>query len=101
MFLVQIYLPLFDNDGHRLAAAEFEQVSTQLTDRFGGVTAFLHAPAKGRWKEKGSTSHDDIVVVEVMCEAVDAAWWRTYREGLEIRFRQKVILVRAQAVQIL
>ncbi len=67
MHLVQILLPLFDNRGDAIPQLQFRRVSQEMADRFGGVTAFTRAPAEGLWKDAGeNTSHDEIVVVEVM-----------------------------------
>jgi hypothetical protein len=99
--LVQILLPLYDNDGAAQPAAHFAAVRRELTERFGGFTAFTRAPAEGAWKEGGEVARDDIVVVEVMAEALDETWWRDYRRGLEARFRQEAIVIRAQAIRLL
>lgn len=100
MHLVQILLPLFDNDGVRLPETEFGRVREELTDRFGGLTAFTRAPAEGLWRQEGETARDDIVVLEVMTEHVEARWWAAYRRDLERRFRQDTIVVRAQSVRL-
>ena len=39
------------------------------------------------------------MVYEVMDDAIDRAWWKTYREGLEQRFAQEEVVVRAQEMQ--
>ena len=102
MHLVQILLPLNDNDGRALAKDLFEQVARELTERFGGVTAYTRAPADGRWREEGqATSSDEVVVVEVMVATLDVAWWSSYRASLESAFRQKQIIVRAQSIAVL
>jgi hypothetical protein len=96
MHLIQILLPLYDNQGNPFARAELERVHTELADRFGGVTAYLRSPARGVWKEgEGEQAHDDVVMVEVVAERLDHAWWAAYREELERRFRQEEILIRA------
>jgi hypothetical protein len=96
MHLVQILLPLFDNEGRELPAGDRRRVRDELALRFGGVTAFTRAPAEGLWKGgEGRTSRDEIVVLEVMAADLDEAWWRAYREGLEARFRQEEVVVRA------
>ena len=101
IYLVQILLPTRDNEGAAFEAAAFERVAAELTERFGGVTAFTRAPAEGRWRQDGATEHDEIVVVEVMDEALDRAFWSQYRAELERRFRQEVILIRAQRTEII
>lgn len=101
MHLIQILLPLTDNEGRRFGEDVFARVREQLTDTFGGVTAFSRAPAKGLWKNDGETERDDIVVLEVMANELDAAWWRGYRKELERAFRQDTIVVRAQEIRVL
>ena len=71
MYLIQILLPLFDNDGAHFEAALYTEVRNELSDRFGGLTAYSRAPAEGRWHDQGITTHDDIIVMEVMTDGVD------------------------------
>jgi hypothetical protein len=75
VYLVQILLPVFDNHGAPQPPKLFQQVSQELTERFGGLTPFTRAPAEGR------------------------PWWEEYRRKLEQRFRQEAIVVRAQEVE--
>ena len=53
MHLIQILLPLYDNEGRPFAAPAFDRVRNELGEKFGGVTAFRGAPAEGLWKEGG------------------------------------------------
>ena len=100
MHLVQILLPLFDNEGEPIPQLHFRRVSEELADRFGGLTAFTRAPAEGRWKDSGErTSHDEIVVFEVMVEDLQRSWWKEYRASLERRFRQELVVIRAQVIE--
>ena len=100
--LVQLLLPLFDNEGNDFPRAQFEQVARELTDRFGGLTAFTRAPAEGRWREGGDgTTRDEIIIYEVMTYPLDPGWWREYRIELEHRFAQDRIVIRAQSVTML
>ena len=102
MHLIQVLLPLYDNAGEPLPRDLFRAVAGELTDRFGGLTAYTRAPAEGLWKEGAdTTTRDDIVVYEVMADRLDRAWWRDYRAGLEAQFRQDLVVVRAQSVKLL
>jgi hypothetical protein len=99
-YLIQLLLPLADGDGRRFAAALHDEVAAELTGRFGGLTAYARAPAAGLWEERpGKTTRDDIVVYEVMAEALDAAWWAAYRETLQGRFAQDELVIRAQEIR--
>ena len=101
MHLVQILLPLRSPHGNAFPHAEFARVSTELTERFGGMTAYTRAPASGLWQEDrtGRTERDDIVVYEVMVDDLDPAWWADYRRTLEMRFAQDELVVRAQEMR--
>ena len=96
MYLVQILLPLYDNDGHAFEPADYLKLRSELADHFGGVTAYTRAPARGVWKDdSGETTRDDIVIFEVMTEDLDRAWWSAFRKEMERRFRQEHVIVRA------
>jgi hypothetical protein len=100
MHLVQILLPLRDNEGNAFPRAWLDEVRHTLTDHFGGVTAHLRAPAAGAWKDDdGSVDSDDVVIVEVMADALDRGWWADYRRELERRFRQEEIVIRATEME--
>ena len=96
MYLVQILLPVYDNEGHAFDAREYVELRSELADRFGGVTAYTRAPARGVWRDYGGgTTRDDIVIFEVMTEDLDRVWWTDFRKQLEQRFRQENVVVRA------
>ena len=102
MHLVQILLPVYDNEQNPQPHDEFRRVRRELTERFGGLTVYTRAPAEGMWKlNDNHTTRDDIVIFEVMASQLDPAWWRTYRHDLEARFRQDVIVIRAQQMRLL
>jgi hypothetical protein len=99
--LVQILLPSCDNAGRPFPNKDFERLAHELTEQFGGVTAFTRAPADGRWKQSGDTEHDEILVFEVMTDDLDRPFWRSLRKELERRFRQDVVIIRAQGIELL
>jgi hypothetical protein len=103
MHIVQFLLPLRDNARQPFPRTDFDKVRTELTDRFGGVTAFLQSPALGIWKdeEEGETMRDEMVLYEVMVESLDQAWWSGYRSELERRFRQERVVMRALGAEML
>jgi hypothetical protein len=96
MYLVQLLLPTQDNQKQLFPRQLFEDVRRELTDRFGGVTAFVRSPAIGLWKESDDDiSRDDVVMFEVMCDELDEVWWSEYRRKMEEKFHQDEVLVRA------
>ena len=100
--LVQFFLPLRDNAGQAFPKAEFARVRAELTERFGGVTAYLRSPALGAWEDDdGDVQRDEVVLFEVVADALDRDWWRAYRQELGRRFRQEEVLARASPVELL
>jgi hypothetical protein len=98
--IVQLLLPLFDNDGRPFADAQMAAIREELVARFGGVTA-TRTPANGVWAHRGKQVHDDIILVEVMTDALDRGWWRAFRTRLEAQLRQDTIIIRTQVSELL
>jgi hypothetical protein len=100
--LIQLLLPTFDNSGEPFPRDVFDAVSHELTEKFGGLTVYMRAPAEGHWKfGPKELSRDDIVIYEVMAVDLDTVWWRGYRQRLESSFRQVQVIVRAHMIQLL
>jgi hypothetical protein len=101
MQLIEIFLPLSDNEGERFASSTWAGVRKELTEKFGGLTAFSRSPAEGIDTGRGRERHDELVVFEVMTDEIDRAWWTSYRKNLETTFRQDRILIRSSDVDLL
>lgn len=102
MYLIQIFLPLYGNSGETFSAANYQEVRDELVERFGGLTAYTRSPAHGMWQpDSGDEVRDDLVIYEVMAEALDRPWWKSYKLALEQRFRQDEMILRAQKVELL
>lgn len=72
MYLIQLLLPLYDNDRQALPKSLFRTVTDELIERFGGLTTYSRAPASGYWLEDDdNTVHDESVVYEVMADELD------------------------------
>jgi hypothetical protein len=100
MHLVQILLPLRNNDGKPFDRAFYDSVRQQLTRRFGGLTAYNRAPAEGLFSDsEGQVTRDDVVIFEVMCDALDDTFWRDYRARLTTLFAQDELVIRALPMQ--
>ncbi|BCT91132.1 hypothetical protein LYSHEL_01560 [Lysobacter helvus] len=100
MYLVQLLLPVYDASGTPFPRARFDAVRRALADQFGGVTAYMRAPAQGLWEDDaGHMERDEVLLFEVMVEALDHGWWAAYRQSLEADFAQDEILVRASPVE--
>ena len=99
MRLIQILLPTRDNSGAEFPSSLFAEVRAELTDEWGGVTAYVRAPATGIWEEGERVVRDDIIIYEVMAEVFEVDWWRAYRQRLETRFRQDEVVIRAMPME--
>jgi hypothetical protein len=96
MYLIQLLIPLYNNDQQHLPGELYDQARSELTEKFGGLTVYTRAPATGLWKEDASNVvRDDIVIYEIMAEELDREWWQRYRMELEERFAQKALIIRA------
>ena len=98
--LIQILLPLHFCDGSDVPGEMFSQVRAELTERFGGVTAYSRSPATGLWKRTDAeVERDQVIMVEVVSDNFDRGWWARYREQLEGRFGQEEVHARAIAIE--
>ena len=98
--LVQVLLPTHRRNGAPVASEEFARVRVELTERFGGVTAYSRSPATGLWKrDDEEIERDQVIMIEVVVEVFDREWWARYREQLETRFGQEVVHARALAME--
>ena len=102
MNLVQILLPLYDKQQNPFPDSYYHDMESELTEKFGGMTAYTRSPAKGLWKEKeDKTVKDDIVVLEVMTEKTDKEFWKQYKTNLEALFQQDAIIIRSSEVEVI
>jgi len=102
MHLVQLLLPIYDNEGRAFPHEIYGAIRDELVARFSGLTAYTRAPAEGLWTREGySTSRDDIVVLEVMVAKLDENWWSEYRKTLEGRLRQESVVIRSHTIRLL
>ena len=97
--LIQILLPARSTPEGQAALAATRR---ELTERYGGVTAYVRAPARGAWvSPEGTEEHDDMIMVEVVTDAFDRTEWRTYARQLAVRFGEQEIHLRAIPAEIL
>jgi len=95
MYLIQIFLPLYDNNKQPFDKNLYNEIQDQIKEKFGGVTLYRHAPAQGLWEdENGNTNYDELITAEVMTEDLNQEWWQQYKHQLEQIFKQEEILIR-------
>lgn len=98
-YLIQLLLPLRDNQGDPFPPGMHGRVKNELKEKFGGVTAYNRSAAEGQWKTDQQEIHDELIVYEVMTPEVDSSWWTGYRSDLENRFKQEEVVIRALTIQ--
>ena len=91
MNIVEIFLPL--KNGVK-AQGTYNALRHQLTEKFGGLTAFNRAPAEGLWANDQDVEKDEIVIIEVMTDQIDHAWWAGLREEIQKSLGEKEIVIR-------
>lgn len=101
MEIVEVFLPLETGSGVAVDPEIIEGIIGGLADRFGGATAFTRAPAEGLWKQNRQIRKDRVIIVEVMVDEIDEAWWRDYRRRLEVEFEQDEVMIRVTACRII
>jgi hypothetical protein len=102
MHLIQIFLPLGDNNDRAFPKEDYARIREVLTKKFGGLTTYARAPAEGLWKDdQNGARHDDMVIFEVMAEELEGTWWQDYKRQLKITFSQDEIIIRVQKIMIL
>ena len=103
MVLIQLLLPTRMATGTpQNGATAMENTRRELVAMFEGLTAYLRSPASGTWTAPdGHSSHDEVVMVEVVTERFDREWWRSYARTLADRFGQDTVHVRAMPIELL
>ena len=82
------------------ARAILQELQEELTRKFGGVTAFVRAPAEGRWRAPDAgVAKDAIVILEVMVDAIDRSYWKQMRLSLEARLDEHEIVIRTHGIE--
>ena len=99
--MIQILLPLCDNQGQMFRPSKYKLVKATLANRFQGLTAYSRVAAEGLWRVGKSVKRDDIVVYEVMTKSFNKKWWKNYRKSLETMFEQESIVIRVQKIEVL
>ncbi|MBC7913706.1 MAG: hypothetical protein H7Y07_06245 [Pyrinomonadaceae bacterium] len=99
---IQIFLPLYNENGEAFSKHYYSSLKEDLTDKFGGITIYTRSPAIGFWKENETKIvKDEIIIYEIMAESVDKDWWQRCRNGLEKLFRQDQIIIRTWKMELL
>ncbi|WP_375021575.1 hypothetical protein [Agrobacterium sp. CR_3] len=58
----------------------------------------MNAPAEGLWTDGRQVERDSIVVIEVMTDELERAWWADFRRALERQLSQAEIVIRVSQV---
>jgi inorganic pyrophosphatase len=100
--LIQVYLPNNQPDGKPFPADMFQKVKRELTEKFGGLTMYTRAPAKGMWKEDDQHMvSDDILIYEIMASELDLEFWKSYKTRLQKQFKQEELLIRCSSISLI
>ncbi len=99
--LVQLFLPLYDNEGIAFPEKYFLKVRKELTKVFGGTTFYFRSPVSGTWKQENKVIKDELLVAEVLANEKTSAFLYQYKARLEKRFKQDTILMRFMDIRLL
>lgn len=99
--LFQILLPIYDNEGQPLPDEMYKSIKLKLTERFGGLTAYSRAPATGLWKDGDKELNvDKVIIYEVIADEYDKKFWKSFKEILKAQFKQKDMIIRCTAIEV-
>ena len=99
--LFQILLPLYDNEGEPFSDELYQAIRIELTERFGGLTAYSRSPATGLWKNgEDELTADKIIVYEVIADEVEKKFWKSFREILKAQFKQDDLIIRCTNIEV-
>ena len=91
--LVELFIPLADNDGLVFGLAHHRVFEERLLDVFGGFTR-RSDPIKGAWIDNGRIYQDDLVIYVVRLESITLG--SRVREAVEFakaHYEQEAIFV--------
>lgn len=94
MYLIQILLPLYDNQKQPFNKRLFDKIRDDLKNVFGGVTLYRSSPAEGAWNNETGTDYDELITAEIIAERLDKMWWQQFKHEMEQTFQQKEIMIR-------
>jgi hypothetical protein len=101
MNVVEIFVPVYDNNGKRFSETLHKEVKAGLLEKFDGLTRYTRNPAEGLWRRGKALSRDAIIIYEVMVNRFNKRWWQRYRKDLEREFRQKSIVIRCFNIKLI
>ncbi|MGX5689691.1 hypothetical protein [Arcticibacter tournemirensis] len=102
MHLIQILIPLYDNQKEPFPSEYYSEIRIMLTSKFGGGTAHSNSPATGLWKENDEKIvKDKIIIYEVMADDLDRMWWAFFKGHMEKLFQQDEIVIRASRIELM
>lgn len=100
MHLIQIFVPQFIKK-KRISKKILEALAFELSQSFGGATAYLRSPALGLWKKRTKLDREQILVFEVMVTRLQRREWAKRRLAWQKMFRQEKLLIRSLEIDIL
>lgn len=67
----------------------YKAIRLELTERFGGMTAYSHSSATGLWKnDDEELTVDKVIVYEVIADGHEKKFWKSFKEILKAQFKQ-------------
>jgi inorganic pyrophosphatase len=100
--LIQLFLPLKNEDGKSFPDKYFDNVKETLTQKFKGLSIYSKSPVNGRWENSKSNIEEDILLVyEIMTDRVDLSYWEKYKQLLQKQFKQDTIVIRCLDISLI
>lgn len=92
---------MYDNEGEPFSNDLYKAIKVELTERFGGLTAYSRSPASGLWKNgEDEVTVDKVIVYEVIADDVEKKFWKSFKEILKAQFKQEDIVIRCTNIEV-
>ncbi|WP_449437091.1 hypothetical protein [Pedobacter steynii] len=99
--LVELFLPLRDDDGEVFPEKLYAGIREELMAKFGGLTEYSRSPVKGFWKpDQGKEEKDELLVFEVMCAEIEPEFWDKLKLRLLKIFKQDSLVIRSSKIEL-
>lgn len=93
MFVVNVFIPTHDNDGHKFTDADFGAFVAFAVERFGGCSE-LPGTTKGAWVEDGRLYSDRNLTFQVFVGSIaDGAMVGELADFAKRHFAQEAIAI--------
>jgi inorganic pyrophosphatase len=100
--MIQLFLPVKDQNGKPFAKSLYRNLNVQLLKKFGGLTVYARSVATGFWEnDNGNKVKEEVLIYEVMTAHVEEKYWKKLKSSLQEKFSQQEIMIISSQIALL